>query len=373
MKYRAEIPNEFMKRADFLGIPKEFAVEIFIRKTAKKGLDDLIYKMVNQKVFKTEKDARIAVRDLWKEHWRSLVAPTSSKRPRKKEMTSITTESYSEWAWEGLIRAIGQPSPFKPSGKRSEDDRVAIAGDFHWPFCDLEAFNALLKDPARILVIVADFFDMYSVGRYRKTLDHIKVREELALGSEAMRRIAENFSKVFILKGGNHDERPARRLQEFCPELLPLLVHPVDVITKDLPNVEIINTVVPNTAPIGEFASDVELNFFSHKWGAIFGHFENFCGDDAATRAEKWLGEWSHVLNLPDGRPKAVFQGHSHRLNMTYSPNGTLLVNTGCMCKPMPYQFEDHGKYQPPTIGYVVTYLDKGKIDPRNTFLVPLK
>lgn len=366
MKIR--IPEGFLEIAKLEGVPEQYAGDFYLKKVGKRGTDDIIFALTHSKVCKNESEARTVLARVWKTFKRKNVVDTIT------EPGNVKVGKYKDYvsrAYEELEKAIGQlPKPKYNSSLKNQKDRIAVAGDFHFPFANKEALLELYNDPADTLIVMGDWFDMYAASRYRSTIDYITVREELAIGAAYLRELSTKFKEIYFIKG-NHDCRSQRRLQEAMPQILPLIVHPVDLISKGIDNVKVISSIVPETSPMVSMGEDIELDFIGQYKDCIFGHFEEFCGPDAPRKAEKWLNEWSHVLKF-NYEPSVIAQAHIHRLQAEFTPKGKLLLGTGCMCTPMPYQLESHGKYAPPVLGYVALYNNNGITNLRKTELIPL-
>ena len=366
------IPNTFIKIALENGIPTKFAPELYLVKAGKKNCDGIAYKLVLGGICSTESEARLKIAKTWKT-WKinnanmQMTAQSSYVTSRKAVKLDKTT--YLDEAREGLSNLIGPLNDTSYSNKSNlQVGRRIWAGDTHFPFADKKAIEKFLNDPAEEAVIMGDTVDMYAASKYRSTIDYISTREELALGRAFAEETAKRFKRVYVLKESNHDIRPIRRMQEMFPQLLPLMINPTELIWSGFPNVKIISTVLGGTKPEVAFGEDIEMGFMGVLDDCVFGHFEQFYGPDAAKKVEGWLGEWSHVVGVT---PRVILQAHSHRLSSEITPKGRLLINTGCMCRPMEYQIMDHGRYSPPTPGFVITYHENGKTLISKTELVP--
>jgi UDP-2,3-diacylglucosamine pyrophosphatase LpxH len=155
------------------------------------------------------------------------------------------------------------------------------------------------------------------------------------------------------------NSRSTKKFQSLVPGLMPLVIHPLTWLTVGLKNVHRMSITVPNTAPALQFGKDYELDFGGFKYGCLFGHFEKFYGEDAVKKLDDWVGSWGHLLS--EGPPKAIFQGHTHRLRFDYTPTGRPLFSTGCLANTQLYQLTDHGKYQPPTQGFIQIQSNDGE------------
>lgn len=359
-----KIPQGYLDLATAEEIPIEIASDYYINKLNKKGVDGPKYALIKGGYAKDEAAANKMLSKLWRTYNRlHYLHPETVQSP----YAETTYKTYLDRASNELDKILGKIK-LNPASKTQDNEkgRIAIAGDFHFPFANEKAIAMLLEDPADELVIMGDLFDMYAASRYRQTTDKVRVWQELALGKAYLTKLSEKFSKIYMIKG-NHDNRPLRRVQETNPEILPLIVHPIDLVASQFNNVEVISTEVPDTAAMTT-TDNVILDYLGIVDDCAFGHFENFCGPDAIRKADRWLGEWQHILGT--ATPRAIFQAHSHRLQLEFTSKGTLLVGTGCMCNPMEYQFDGHGKYVPPTVGYVVIYRNDGITDLNRTQLV---
>lgn len=351
-KMNYKVPKSFLDLSSGNGIDSTVAADFFCRKVAKKGIDDIKKQLVKAGKYKTESEAGKALLDLWKQY---------------RESQQSAKSNYLDQARDGLERIIGPL--YTPTPPKTENDRTAVISDLHIPFMNTEAFDAVMKDPASDLWILGDILDMYSVSSHRPTIDYILVREELAQARAVLEKLASKFTRIRILKSGNHDVRAVKKIQDLAPQILPLIVHPVDVLVRGLNNIEVLTTTIPNTAPSVAYGENVTLDYLGTVEDCLLGHFDNFCGADALSRLDDWLTTWSHLLQLEQD-PRVILHGHTHRLSSLYSPTGKLLISTGCLCNAMPYQFVNHGKYQPPTIGYVALYRKNGETNLTQTEVI---
>lgn len=361
-----KIPELFMELAIAENIPVEVAMMYYQAKIAKKSSDLPKFKLVELGICETDSEASRKLLSVWKNFHRITVMEADPLAASQKIVG--TYQTYVEKAGKELEKIIGTVNVHK-TVRSNDTKRVAIAGDFHFPFANKNALAALLEDPADVLFIVGDYFDMYAASKYRQTTDKIRVSEELSLGVAYMAKLSAKFSRIYLIKG-NHDERPMRRLQDMFPQLLPLVVHPVDLLASQFDNVYVLSTTVKNTAPLIEGGEDVDLGFMAAYGDMLLGHFEGFCGPDAPRKVDGWISEWSHIL--PFEGPRVILNGHTHRLSSEYTSKGRLLIATGCMCNAMEYQFDGHNKYKPPTIGYVALYRDESTTELQSTQLIHL-
>lgn len=334
-----QIPTNFLTLANQLNIPTAIAVDLFVRIKNKKGQQDLVIDFASQEGI-TEREVRqrfASLRNLYRTY-------------NTKQAFDLQEVNYLDEALKGLQAIIGPINKVKAKPKLKNDTVEIFISDIHIPFQDMDAVKAVFDEDADVLNILGDVMDMYSTSAFRQTLTNITVKEELAQARAFMEEASRRFPIVRILTG-NHDKRPLRRLQELCPQILPLIQDPLELICQGLDNVEIISTTIPDTAPNVLGGEDVNLDYMGISGDILMGHFEGFYGKEAVERLNNWLKEWAHILKIDP--PKIVMQSHVHRLNAQYTPTGTLLLTTGCLCKPMPYQFDKHAVYVPPTLGYI--------------------
>jgi hypothetical protein len=353
------VPNDFLVLAKTYGLNQSDATELYERRHARNvNCKDLAWRLAGSKQFDSERSAQMALNGLWMEYTKTSVVDSqpvnAMAQARVTPLVRTKPESYLGQAREALARLIGPfqgtavPRTQKPACK---GEKVA-GGDIHGLFADPQAFAAFCADPAEEAILVGDFMDLYAASRYRATIDHITIREELADARAKAELLSASFKRVYYIDG-NHDRRALKKMQDVVPQLLPLMISPMRLITADLPNFVPLNLTVPNTSPnTRQFAEDYVMDYAGMVGDVLVGHFENFCGVEAPAAVENWINKWDHVLKLPVS-PRLILQGHNHRLNMQFTPKGRCLVSTGCLCRPMPYQIDGHGKYEPPVPGYV--------------------
>lgn len=366
------IPERFAELAEEKGVPLTIATHYFLARVRRQATQGIRYALVETGAYQTEKEAARVLSELWATYQREVVGFENAGLPGPVEgitrPTSAEPSSYMEEARNAFQRLVG---PFgKPKAKPVEtvSGREIIVSDTHLVFGHEPTICQVLEDPAERVVVLGDLLDMYALSRHRKTIDHITVRQEMAMGRAFLEELSSRKKVVKVMKG-NHDDRGLKAVQNLAPQLIPLITHPIDVLCSGLDNVEVVGSIVPESAPPTAFGSDIELPFLHIVGNTAFGHFEQFYGENAPSRLLDWLATWNHVLKL-EVFPKIVFHAHTHRLACKFLPNGTLLVSTGCACRPMEYHFLEHGKFPPPTNGYVSYCRDPdGMVDPNSVKL----
>jgi len=368
------VPVEYKKLATSMGIPANIYQDFYTRKTNNKpDVRDLVSKL-SLTVYPSEAAAKQALNRLWVEYNKlNLDAPhipvaVSAKVIAQEPQTPAT---YLAEARNGLARLIGELDVnVAYRGKKTMADRIAVGGDIHGIYADEQAFAKFCADPAETAIVCGDFIDFLAVTRHRQNIDAVTTRAELADARAKAEHLARSFKTIYYVRG-NHDKRPLKRLQDIAPQLLPLLIDPVDLITADLPNFKRLSWTIPNTAPTIQFGEDYEADYFGQYGDVIAGHFETFMGVDAVRQTAKWLSDWDYVLRLPN-KPRVILQAHTHNLGITFTGKGQLLVNTGCLCRNMPYQFDNAGKYTPNVQGYIALYQRDGVTDLNKTEVIAL-
>mgnify|MGYP003347132733 CR=1 FL=1 len=379
-----DIPGTYLELAKAEGVPIEIAAEAYRTRLNRKPVLFLGDALARAEGHDDVRECRRRLRRIW-QNWiyansgqmvvhedKSLSEMAFPAQPDVP--TRINYADYLEKAHQAFQSVVGQTATVRKNTQPLSNHRKVLGGDLHGLFVNPAAFDAFCSDPAEEAWIMGDISDMYASSRYGTTIDHITTRRELAQARMLMERISSSFKVVKVIPG-NHDKRPLRRLQELLPQLLPLIVNPVELFIKGLDNVEMLSYKVPDTAPVDEmmepFGEDVELDFLGLIGDVAIGHFEGFYGKDAPTKMDRWLSDWSEILKL-ERTPRIIAQAHTHRLSSEVTPKGRVILGTGCLCRAQAYQFDGHNKYQPPVTGYISLYQDEnGVTNPQSIQLVP--
>lgn len=355
---KQKVPVDFLKIADIADIPQALASLFWTRLSSKKGYADIVQQLMTAKGL-TEAQARkqlISLKTLYRD------------QQTNKVFSNMTDRDFMAEAIEGFTKTVGPMRKIKsPSRIAKKTTTDIFCSDFHFPFVNEKALEALMAEKADRLFILGDILDMYGASTHRTTIDHITVRQELAQARVFLEEVSKKFKEVNLISG-NHDVRGTKRIQDLAPQLLPLIIHPFDLLRQGLDNVNFLKTTVPGTAPSTEYGEEHEMDYMGIDGDVMLGHFTNFMGKDAAVKLANWTKQWGHILKIET--PRIIMQAHVHRLGMQYTPTGQLIMTTGCMCRPMPYQFDNHGKYEPPVNGYIVLEREKGNTVIQNTRMV---
>jgi predicted phosphodiesterase len=117
--------------------------------------------------------------------------------------------------------------PRTPQRKASEKVKIASISDIHWPFHSQRVVDKFLafieKHQPDYIFINGDAWDMYSHGKFPRSLNVISPREERDLSRKhneefwkEVKKRCPNAKCVQML--GNHEARPMKRIIEEYPE-----------------------------------------------------------------------------------------------------------------------------------------------------------
>lgn len=119
---------------------------------------------------------------------------------------------------------------------KSTLESILFIPDVHAPYEDTRAFNLMLAAARRFkpdhIVILGDFFDMYSVSSHSKNPNRaFSLKSEIDYSIDLLKKVvAINPSAKKVFLAGNHEDRLTRYLQDRAPELyniinLPQILH----------------------------------------------------------------------------------------------------------------------------------------------------
>jgi predicted phosphodiesterase len=100
--------------------------------------------------------------------------------------------------------------------KRQNDSLIiGVIGDTHEPFCHSRyldfVYDTFQKYKVNKVVHIGDLVDNHAISKHQTETDAMSPEEEYELAKAKVRRWAEAFPEVILLKG-NHDKIPARQL-----------------------------------------------------------------------------------------------------------------------------------------------------------------
>jgi hypothetical protein len=255
------------------------------------------------------------------------------------------------------------PLPSFPKSRKSHRKKTVAISDLHCPFIEPEAVALMIKRDlmdADRLVINGDLLDLHSASRFPK---HERVPFESEIASlDAFFATVSPIVPEIIIDEGNHDARIDRQVRAALPldivEALEFLaggsLNPVRAVAKRYPNIR---------AERMEYAG-AGVGWAMQIDDLIFCHAERYSKvPGAVTRAlDEWFTDHEHELDL---RPwKVLLQAHTHTLSRIPWKADRLLVETGCLCKPMPYQANAKAIGRGQRRGYVTLITEDGETDP---------
>ena len=263
------------------------------------------------------------------------------------------------------------PSSSMESGAHNgnhSDRKVLVLSDLHIPFtCDQLIQHALAEHAdADEVVLLGDIWDMYAVSRFGKERQ-IDVIVELEQGTALILQLLERFPKVVVVLG-NHDTRPVRWVERENPQMIPLVLSPLEYVryrlVRDRQEHLLERLVVPEYTVTGSHPGyPVRTNYVYLVGDALLGHFEVSRKGPSTTvyrLATEWLPFWGPMVGAE--RVRALVQGHVHRLSKCqFGPY--LLIESGCCAHVMGYTVRSPLAYSVPGVGYVVLYQKDGVTD----------
>lgn len=350
-----QVPTQFIENCKQIGVDKKTAMAYYANKTSGKPTTGVISHLVGTK-FKSQAEANSKLLSVYKQ-----VVDVIVNTCRPVPVTSAAELDCVSEARQLIENAIGKFKSPKPLAKQVKKNKIVIASDFHVPFHSLTALEQLVNCDAETLIIAGDFADMFSANRFNNDTSWISMKEELA----SLRAIAEylsaNFKNIYYITGNHDDSRVNKRINEVLPHLA-ISYNLIAIVTAGLENFKPLSYEVKGTKPHTRFGENETLNQFGIFGDIAICHFDNFTGQDAAIKANTFLDQWSHILKLPNPL-KVILHGHTHRLNLNYTPQGKVLISTGCMSQPQGYQLQQAGKYTPPTVGFITLEQTNGVTD----------
>lgn len=289
----------------------------------------------------------------------------------------MTAKQHKKWEHqqERLFKFMGYPYPYdRPKSqwqKNPDRSKILTIADPHRPYHNLVVQNhveAKEKDAARV-VIAGDLGDYYSKSRFRKT-KHQKFSDELCSVFVGLEWLATNWETVDVMIG-NHDDRPEKYMFNLTKDNTDVLIMTEQNLLAELAsnfdNVNIVGTQLD--------ATDINLSHIYQIGDLIFTHGEVSLAQNSGLldRVQKYLNEWSHVLNL---KPFNVFaQAHNHRGTKEEGEPTRFLMPTACnpFSPGMEYIYAPRMIGKPPTVGYTVFYQENGLTDTNRSHNIKFK
>jgi predicted phosphodiesterase len=243
--------------------------------------------------------------------------------------------------------------------KLTRATKILSLSDLHFPFFYADAIEHALAAhaDADIVVINGDLLEVDMASKYPRQKT-ILLKYEYKLGLDFLRRLAEEFPRVVVVKG-NHEYRLDRYFQSRIEPGMNFIVEG-DILWRmcegygfdeagnfekqyDLSNVSYSRGLTNWFVQIGQC-------IFCHPWRT------SSLSIKSVEIAHQWFSERGFSY-------QAIMMGHTHRLGKHITA-GKLLIEQGCLCVPLEYAARADIRYRPTTFGYGVVILDKhGNVD----------
>jgi predicted phosphodiesterase len=267
------------------------------------------------------------------------------------------------WALlDDFIKRKRIPEAKPPKARKSHRIKTVGISDLHCPFVEPEAVALMIRNDlhdADRLVINGDLVDLYSASRFPK---HQRVPFEMEMASlDAFLATVTAIVPEVILSRGNHDDRLDRLVRASLPQdVVQALEWMVD---GSLDPVRVLASRYPNVRTEQMEYAGSGVGWAMQVDDLIFCHAERYSKvPTAVTRA---LDEWftDHEDELALRKWRVLFQAHTHTLSRIPWKADRLLMEMGCLCKPMPYQAGAKAVGRGQRRGYVTMITEDGDTD----------
>jgi hypothetical protein len=273
-------------------------------------------------------------------------------------------DSKKFFAWLGKTRSQFRP---KPGGVKTENTLVMT--DVHIPYEDsgkvVRACEEFLAEHGSgSLVLGGDLLDGYSLNSYGKFKES-SLKQEMARGREYLEYFSSIFEHVYLIDDNHLHGRWQRWVaKNVAPDMQHLLMHPYDVIVRDLPNVEHVSRTYANGAKLG---------WFLVLGDAMICHAETHSGIPMrpVNKVSDWVDTWGKTLGLPEIR--CCLLAHVHKIGSYILPGkDRLIMETGCMVswEGVSYSMGPECKYKPIVQGVIHLIQENGRTDFNRTKFV---
>lgn len=260
---------------------------------------------------------------------------------------------------------FGSLSKVKTTKKKGKS---LILADIHAPAHNDKALKQAVNDnlDCEDVYVVGDLWDFYSKSFYRKRKD-IPFRDEFREGYYILQWLASIYDTVY-LQLANHDARFKKYIFDNVPVELLNYCHSniLEEFIGFIPNVKIIKQ---------EIQGNREIEYLYQQENLLFSHIEVSGADvtKAVQEITKRLFKWGNTYKL---KPyDAIIQAHNHSSGKVRWGD-LFLFQIPCLIdignEAFSYVFDGKLKGSPPAIGYMIGYFDKGKFDPRRSYIVDL-
>jgi len=307
-----------------------------------------------------EKKSPAAIRGILR-RWRNRTKPTKTSEAKPKR----TTRNRYEIALKrmGEIRdSILNDSAKHPSrinGSNNGTNKILSIADTHIPFYNKYVIQSAVNNhrDASCIILGGDILEVYSVSRWPKQKS-ILLRHEYEIALAWIKKLSEIFPDVYLIKG-NHEERLQSYFSANVDPVVSFMTEP-DILTR-LSEGYAFNERGKLTKTYGfdnvHYTSGL-TSWFTQIGKVIFAHPNGGSSVPARTviKCAEWFTDRGYDF-------EALVVGHSHRMSQVIW-NDKLLIEQGCACLPLEYEYTAKMSYKPQTYGYSVIYVDDdGHVD----------
>lgn len=241
--------------------------------------------------------------------------------------------------------------------------RILVVPDLHAPFHDPAAVAAMLEREKNIdiCVLMGDIGDSYSLSRFLK-YETVAYEHELAAVTLLLQTFSERFPIVRVITGNHDGPRIEKQiLERLNGDMVAAIrsmtggtLDPIEVLCRRFPNIERVN---PSTV------NGHKLRWMTQIGDALFMHAEKYSSVpvSAMRSIDSWVTDFEDVIGLDEYR--VLVQAHTHALSWNPWKSNRLLVECGCLCQNMGYQFTPRMGGRPQRRGWVVLEQVDGKTD----------
>lgn len=267
-------------------------------------------------------------------------------------LTSDTIQHFSDWFTLDFAELVKFEAPAHPHTNKS-----IIISDVHAPFEHEIALNNIKNIEADNLLIIGDWFDMYSLSRFKKhTNPPIHFEWEFREAYTRLVEICKCFPSVSLMIT-NHDNRADKYLYDNAPKEIIGFCRTgiIQDLIRLIPNINIVE--------------QKNIRGFNYVWqykDIVFTHIEKSSIQDSKILEdiEKHLHNWKDVYKLNEYN--CIIQAHNHRAAYSRQGNKHCFLNP-CLIdinKPaFDYVFNGKCYGKPPTIGYMEIQFTNDKFD----------
>jgi len=264
--------------------------------------------------------------------------------------------------WESEIGMMKDRFKKPPKPKNKKRRRVVVIPDLHVPYHEASFLQQICvrEKDADVACLAGDLMDSYAVSKYVQ-YKRVPAEVEWSQAHLVLGKIAETWPDVRLILG-NHDKRLDRQLRaslsldmiEAITMITGGVLDPVSALCRRFSNVTISKHQIPNT--------DMTLDWLMSVGDVLIAHPETFSRvpSTSSRKFEEWIAD--NTLQFQFDKYRAILIGHTHQLSaFPWRGSSQLLMEIGCLCKPMDYQTSPRIGGRPQVRSYVFLEQDKQK------------